>query len=361
MLKFASFCLLIFIISTQSKKYIVKLDTSDDQDVRPNKAMDYGNIPVTLGKVCLIHSQCEHGEVCTTKGKCAKVPCKKKADCKAEVSLPTKCISAIRGLPKICTPDHCTSNKDCLGMGPNYRCQPNTYQCKPSYGTCDDNCDCALKYNLEKKESTCTLTIGGSQSKVCMCRKENVAECSRSKPIIENVTPPPIEGGDTQTTTEGPDECPEGSSIVTGNKGDECSGHAGCFQDLKLECAIEQGKTVGQCKKLTCETDADCPDQTILPTECVCKHCMRKYCNGHDDCPEGFGCDGSRLCKRDHGTCEYECDCTHCHDVDCHNGVCFCQDDNDKCSISDRGPSNRRKRSYCRRRPTTPKPYGYGK
>jgi len=358
MLKFKSFCLLIFIISIQSKKYIVKLDTSYDQDVTPNKAMDYGNIPVTLGKVCLIHSQCEHGEVCTTKGKCAKVPCKKKADCKAEVSLPTKCISAIRGLPKICTPDHCTSNKDCLGMGPNYRCQPNTYQCKPSYGTCDDNCDCALKYNLEKKESTCTLTIGGSQSKVCMCRKENVAECSRSKPIIENVTPPPIEGGDTHTT-EGPDECPEGSSIVTGNKGDECSGHAGCFQDLKLECAIEQGKTVGQCKKLTCETDADCPDQTILPTECVCKHCMRKYCNGHDDCPEGFGCDGSGLCKRDHGTCEYECDCTHCHDVDCHNGVCFCQDDNDKCSISDRGPSNRRKRSYCRR--PTPKPYGYGK
>ena len=147
-------------------------------------------------------------------------------------------------------------------------------------------------------------------------------------------------------------DCPvDNSTYVTGNVGDQCTGTSGCFEGF-AECAIEDWRTPGVCKKMPCESEEDCAKQTILPMNCWSNFCYRKDCEKLDDCPEGFGCDAGRgrgWCRRSHGTCdEFDCECTSCGDAICNMERCLCTDDNDKCSIAIKGPGRRHKRSACK-------------
>jgi len=318
---------------------------------------------------CQIHAECGGGEVCTREGQCVSLPCNTDQDCKNKVALPSKCYELYSGGPLYCDPEiSCESDTDCKEAGENFRCQPDVLRCKPSFGKCGhEACDCVNNYGMQWGEAICTSTISSSflAGRVCMCRTPEKATCyAGSDPTIIATTPPPeaggtdesckptkppivevstlqIAGGDAPVTTTQQafqkNGCPVRSHIVSQQKGDKCWAHTGCFEDLLLICAKSKGQGSGTCKEVSCNSDGDCMHSTSLPSICTGGVCARKHCYAHSDCPQGYGCDGAGMCKKNYGSCEYDCDCGDCGDKQCFQEVCFCKDDSDVCS-SGTGP-----------------------
>merc|ERR1719334_2924299 len=115
----------------------------------------------TNKKKCKIHNQCKYGEVCDNTGVCRRVGCSSDDDCKRSVNLPSTCLMTS------CNREvGCTSDADCHMAGKNFRCSPDDYQCKPSYGPCNERCDCTDHLS---EDADCVLTVGALQN-VCMCR-----------------------------------------------------------------------------------------------------------------------------------------------------------------------------------------------
>ena len=51
------------------------------------------------------------------------------------------------------------------------RCQTDTYKCKPSYGPCEEHCNCVIRYQMSESEAVCTYTIGGTGGRAaCACK-----------------------------------------------------------------------------------------------------------------------------------------------------------------------------------------------
>ena len=140
----------------KGKHYIVETPGKRGKGDYSHEKIDGGKYSNEIKK-CLIHSQCGRGEVCTSENVCKTISCKFNNWCREEVTLPSRCEKQTYG-KSICVPKLCDDDKDCIKTGANYRCHPEKYECKPSYGSCVDNCGCIEKAGLARNLSTCTVT-----------------------------------------------------------------------------------------------------------------------------------------------------------------------------------------------------------
>jgi len=147
---------------------LVQKDTGDKKEQKEIVAAK-GNHPE-----CEIHNQCGHDEVCATDNTCKIIPCQSTQDCENKVSLPVSCIA-----PYCSKESYCDNDQQCKKAGEDFRCHPDTYHCKPAYGSCETNQECISTHKLFKEEAVCIQAMGGFGS-VCICRSENVSRCHQN-------------------------------------------------------------------------------------------------------------------------------------------------------------------------------------
>jgi len=344
-----------------------------------NSQVDGGeSVPESVPRapsVCMIHKQCATGEVCTKSGLCKSVTCQSDADCSSQINLPAKCQSRFPGTPKFCDPETtCESTEDCAKAGAHFRCDKISEQCKPSWGDCEITCDCFEQYGMILKQAICTNTVGG-EGMVCMCRGENVAMCNSTQnkivttpqptstavptttpEVIIETTGPADPGSASTTTTEPPTEppteiateppvdpgsesrpdptCPPPNEKPPGKEGDSCVANTACAEPLQLICVKKPSEKVGKCAKVKCSGDGECTSATSLPSQCFGGFCADKECYEDEECPDGYACDDAGHCKRNLGSCQFECDCSDCDPTKCFRGHCFCMADHDSCNVA---------------------------
>lgn len=261
-------------------------------------------------------------KTCTQTGECSQIS-----------NFPSKC-NIYPGLPQgFCNVKECGNDTECAQL-PGYGCYEYG-MCKPSYGPCQNTCDCLVNYNLIKGEGIC-------YNQKCFCRTDGITDCTTAVKPTEPPTEPPHDVAHGEYTTAPPpppyhppsNGCPVTDNMQLGLEGSPCRVHQGCSPFHKLVCVKPAGQDVGVCQKITCSADGDCTSKSTLPTRCLGTTCSAKPCDLDGDiaaCPPGYGCSGDGHCRKIQGKCEYDCDCGSCPDTACFKEMCFCLNDFDVC------------------------------
>jgi len=278
---------------------------------------------------CQINGQCRGGQICTKNGKCEKVVCSKnKQICSTEAFY--KKSSRCRRLSatfSVCIPRRCLAQTDCEPQGSyskssNYGCFKDR-QCKPTYGECDDFCDCVEKYNMIEGEAYC-------YKKQCYCRTMSVASCFREGPP-QTIKPVKTIKGGTSTAV-----CPVDPPFHRSKQGEPCRVHSAChpFNPRGSVCIVKPGQPEGVCKKrrdVPCSCQKDCDDASTQYMKCRKGFCRRAGCYADKDCSPGYACYKDNQCRKVLGDCVYDCDCSPCPGIQCFKEKCFCMNDQDIC------------------------------
>jgi len=298
---------------------------------------------------CQINGQCRGGQICTINGKCEKVVCsenKEICSTKAFYKKSSRC-KRLSADFSVCIPRRCLAQTDCEPQGDNstssYGCFKDR-QCKPTYGECDDFCDCVQKYKMIEGEAYC-------YKKQCYCRTMSVASCFREGPTVEAENKPVIARGLTSV-------CPVDPPFHRSKQGEPCRVHSAChpFNPKGMVCIVKPGQPEGVCKKrkdVPCSCQKDCDDASTQYMKCRKGFCRRGHCYADKDCSPGYACYKDNQCRKVLGDCVYDCDCSPCPGIQCFKEKCFCMNDQDICESANGYISKLQSRSAVKERKTS--------